>query len=873
MSPLHDWAARPSFLLLLALLPLLWIALKHSLARMTPQQQRWSVILRVAILSLLVLALAGLRLPWESRDLAVVFAIDRSASVTPEAEKAGLAFIHEALKSKRQGDETAFVGFAETGIALPAPSTEKPEPWPAQPKKNATDIGKALTFSSAIADDGKQRRIVLLSDGHDTGGHAPEAAAALKAAGVELLVVPLLNPTTPEVLVEKLEIPRELRDGEPFDATVTIRSNVETPGKVRLFSGGFVVGEQSVTLKPGRTPLLFRSIRPDRTSATYEVEVIPEKDTQIENNRAQATAFQRGEPRILLIDPSPDRLQPLTGVLAAERIKAETRPLSGLPTTMEDLQAYDALILSDVSALHLTRSQMKLYAQWVKEFGGGFAMLGGENSYGVGGYFRTPLEAILPVRMENDDRAEAPTVAVMIILDSSGSMSAMTAGQSKMSLANQGAALALEVLQAKDLLGVMAVDTKIHQIAPLARHGNKGEVAQNIMRITAGGGGIYVYTSLIEAYNQLKNVNAKIKHVILFSDAADAEEKAAGEMSDGSKIPGTALELAAAVVPARITTSVVALGQPNDKDVNFLKQLATTGAGRFYLTNDALSLPQIFTTETMRVAQSSMVEDPVLPVPARKSPVLEGINWNEAPLLLGYNITKLKPTADLILATEKGDPLLATWQYGLGRVAAFTSDAKSRWGAEWLGWPGYGKFWAQLTRSLMRQGGAKGGFQIETQPSADGNHLQVTVDATEPDGSFRNQLPLTVGAILPDGTKETAEARQIAPGRYAASIAISGTGTTWVHVLPGDAPKDAAAGSVFGHTPSYPAEFLSNDTDEAALKTLAEAASGTFTPAPERIFAPPEHGIRRYRDLTPFFLGLALLLFPIDIWLRRKTWN
>ena len=873
MSWIHEWAARPSYLLLLFLLPLLWVGLRYSLARMSEPQRRWSTLLRAAILSLLVLALAGLRIPWVNHDLTVVFAIDRSASITPEAEKAGLEWVRKAIQAKRFGDETALIGFAETGMALPPPPAKENEAWPEQPNRNATDVGKALQFASAVADDGKQRRLVLLSDGRDTGGKALETAAALKETGVELLVVPLQNPSAPEVLVEQLQIPRELREGEPFDATVVVRSNVETPVKVRLFSGGFAVGEQALTVKPGRSTVTFRSIQPDSSTATYEAQIFPEQDTQVENNRAQATAFQRGEPKILVIDPHPDRLQPLVGALAAEHIQVETRPVNGLPATLEDLQAYDALILSDVSALHLSRAQMNLYTQWVKEFGGGFAMLGGDQSYGVGGYFRTPLETMLPVRTESDDRAESPTVALMIILDSSGSMTATTAGQTKMSLANQGAALALEVLQAKDLFGVMAVDTKVHQVAPLARHPNKAEVTQNILRITAGGGGIYVYTSLIEAYSQLKNVNAKVKHVLLFSDAADAEEKAAGEMADGSKIPGSALELAAAMVPARITTSVVALGQPNDKDVPFLKQLASTGGGRFYLTNDALSLPQIFTTETMRVAQSSMVEEPVLPVPARKSPVLEGIDWDTAPLLLGYNITKLKPTADLLLATEKGDPLLATWQYGLGKVAAFTSDAKARWGAEWLQWQGYGKFWAQLIRSIMRQGGAKGGLQVEPEPTPDGKRLRITIDATEPNGTFRNQLALTVGALLPDGSKTTVEARQTAPGRYVATVPVSDTGTTWINVLPADAAEGSNAGVVLSYTPSYPAEFLNNDTDLEALQAWAEAAGGVFAPTPEQAFTPPAQGVRRYRDLSPFFLAAALLLYPVDIWLRRRSWD
>ena len=883
---MQDLIARPQFLWLFALGPLVWYFWRHSLARMTPRQRIACLAVRLLLLALLTLALAGLRIPWQSRDVAVVFAVDRSASITTEAEAGGRAFIEQALAARGRGDEAVLLGFARGVRSLPLPDKEKG--WPALKEandtndandsegskntdgaadRNATAVAKALSFSSATFPDGKIRRLVLLSDGYDTEGHTAEAAAALKEAGIEFFTVPLRNPARPEVLVEKFTLPGELREGEPFDATATIRSNIETGCKVRLYADGFVAGEQTANLRPGSNTIVFRNLRPGQNQAAYEIELLPEKDTLPDNNKAQASALQKGKPRLLVIDSSEDRLQPLKSALVAEKIEVETRPAQGLPKRIEELQGYDALVLSDISALHLSRAQMQLYARWVKDFGGGFAMLGGENSFGVGGYFRTPIEAMLPVKTDHDDRAETPSVALMIVLDNSGSMNAQVAGQTKMSLANQGAALALDVLQPKDLLGVMAVDTKVHMIAPLARHANKGEVSRNILRITAGGGGIYVYTSLVEAYAQLREVNAKIKHIILFSDAADAEEKASGEMPDGAQVPGTAVDLAAAMTSARITTSVVALGSGNDKDVSFLKQLALTGGGRFYLTSDALTLPQIFTTETMRVAQSSLSEDPFSAVPVRKAEVLEGIAWDQAPLLLGYNVTKLKPTADLLLATEGGDPLLATWRYGLGQVAAFTSDAKSRWASEWLGWPGYGKFWAQLARSLMRRSGQAHGLHVETFAEPGG--IRVEIDAVGADGMFRNELPLTVASLRADESTAAVEARQTAPGRYSAFVATSGTGTTWINIHSPDLPE---GGPAFAHTPSYPAEFLNNGTDEAALRKLAEQGGGIFEPQPESLYAPPAKGIRRHTPLDPFFLAAALLFLPVDIWLRRRSW-
>jgi len=877
-----DLIIRPHFLWLLCVLPLLLFAMRRSLAGLERGAMWVCLTVRCLILSLLVLALAGVRYPWRSEDVAVAFALDRSASISPEAEKAGRAYVTAAMTGRRHGDNAALYGFAGrvvpldlTGVGLErearGPVSGARTPWPAQPERNATDLSKALAFAAAMFPEGKTKRLVLLSDGNDTAGHAAEAAQALRASGVELCTVPLRNPFRPEVLVERLDVPPVLHEGEPFNAVVVLRSNVETGCAVRLFANGFIAGEQSVKLKPGGTAVTFLSLHPEKGRSTYSVEISPEQDTLAENNRALATTLERGEPAVLIVDPAPDKMQALVGALKAAHIAATVRPPEGLPATMEDLQAFDVLILSDVSAVKadgsgqlLTVAQMKLYSDWVHEFGGGFAMLGGEKSFGLGGYFGTPIEKMLPVRMDHNDVSESPVVAVMIILDRSGSMSEPIAGQTKIALANQGAALALDVLQPKDLLGVMAVDTRVHQVATLSRHDNKSEVVTQIKRVTAGGGGIYIYTSLVDAFSQLRDANAKIKHVILFSDAGDAEEKAAGEVPDGSQVPGNAMDLVTSMAAVHITTSVVGLGGSGDKDVAYLKQLADAGGGQFYLTDDALALPQIFTTETMRVAQSSLAEEPFLVRTVHKSPILDGIEWDKAPPLGGCNLTKSQAGADLLLTTERGDPVLAMWRFGAGQVAAFTSDAKSRWASDWFTWPGFGKFWAQLTRSLVRSRNASG-FDVRTVQ--EGDRLHVRIDAIAPDGSFRNQLPITVGALEPGGATRQAEARQVAPGRYQAEAAVSGTGTTWIAVRSSALPDSE---TILGYTPPYPAEFLSTDTDEPALRRLAETAGGRFDPKPETIFERPAVGVRCTTDLSEPMLALALLLLPLDVWLRRR---
>ncbi len=860
---------HPWFLALALVIAFLAWAQRGSLADMTPAQRRVCFIMRTLIMLLLVLALAGVRWLAPSRELAVLFAIDHSASISAPAQKEARDFVAASLAAQGRDDSVGVIGFAGKGELWQAPASrlKLPDQWPELAGRKATDIGQALDFASAIFPAGKAKRLVLLTDGNDTAERGAQVATQLARQGIELLTVPLHNQSAPEVLVEKVEVPRRLKSGEPFDLAAHIRSNVATTAKVKLYQNQFLIEQRDLTLKPGDNEFRAQNLKADGNFISYEVEVIPAVDTVAENNRASATASLRGEPRVLLLDAEETKGRALAEVLRREKIAVETRGLTGLPKTLEDLQQFDLFMLSDVSALNLAREQMDLYRRWVQDFGGGFVMIGGENSYGVGGYYRTPVEQMLPVRMEHDDRQDTPTVAMLVVLDRSGSMTAMAAGQTKISLADQGAVFAMNALQPKDYFGVVAVDTRPHTVLPLQQITAKGAAEQKILSINAGGGGIYIYTSLVEAFQQLRDIPARVKHLLLFSDAADAEEKAAGEMGDGARGGGNALDLAAAMLAAKITTSVVGLGTEQDKDTAFLRQLAERGNGRFYLTDDATTLPQIFSTETMKVAQSSLIEEPFLAVPAAKSPITAGLDWRQSPLLLGYNATKAKPTAELLLATERGEPLLATWRYGLGQAAAFTSDAKSRWAAEWLTWPGFGKFWTQLVRGLMRKSD-QSSFQVTT--SETGNRFELAIDAIKPDGTYRNQMPVSVNMIGPDGATQTVAAQQEGPGQYRAAFDLQPEGTSIFSVSSPDLPD---GGYVFGHTRSYPREFLNTETNEPLLRTLATIGGGKFAPTPGEVFARPHAAAKQHRELTNSFLIAALFLMPLDIWLRRRTWR
>lgn len=854
---------RPYFLLLLlpAVAGVVW-SWKHSLTRWTAGQAGVCLAVRLVLLLLVALALAGPRWVTETREVAVVFLRDDSASMGGVRE--GGEWVAEW---SREADSAEVVFAAMPEMVRPFGESGRTEPSAGATWREATDLAAALDYAAAVLPADRPGRVVVLSDGVATAGRDPtEAAAALAERGIEIdtrLVVP---PERPEVAVVALHTPATVREGEVFDLKAEIHSTTGAAATLRLYQDNLLVAEQAATLTPGLTTKVFPNIRAADRTGLYEVEVVAAEDTRAENNRRKVMMMHGGRARVLIVDRDPAQSQPLAEGLRVAEFVVEVRPPAGFPREIEGLEAFDLVVFADAPAADFTDGQMSLLDTWVRTFGGGFLMVGGEESFGAGGYSGTPLAGLLPVRLERQEREETPVVAVLVILDRSGSMSAPVGGQTKMSLANEGAALALEVLQQKDLFGVFAVDTRVQDVVPLGKIGDKAAASRRIAGITAGGGGIYVYTALAEAFPRLRDARARIKHIILFSDAADAEEKTPGVLGGGPRSGGTsALDLAAAMLASRITLSVVALGSEQDRDVTFLRQLAAQGGGRFYLTPDATALPRLFTLETLRAAESSLREEAFFVRPTGTHPMLDGIDWSGAPLLLGMNIAQIKPGAELLLRSESGDPALAVWRYGLGQAAAFTSDAKARWASEWLGWPGFGKFWGQVARALAR-GDERRDLVLTVREQS--GELVVEAEAVTAEGTFRNGLDVTVSLAPRGAAARTLPAPQVAPGLYRAVIPTPSAESILIAVHEtGRRPVSTA------WTREYPEEYRPASDGAPMMQSLSALTRGWHQPEGDAIFRPSRTPARTRRDLAPFLLALAVMLWPVDVWLRRRDWG
>ncbi len=492
---------------------------------------------------------------------------------------------------------------------------------------------------------------------------------------------------------------------------------------------------------------------------------------------------------------------------------------------------------------HLSQQQMQIARTWVQELGGGFIMLGGEQSFGLGGYYKSALEEVLPVRSDFEKEKEKPSLGMILVIDKSGSMDG-----DRIEMAKSAARSAVELLGRRDQAAVLAFDGDTYVISEMQPASNALKISDEISRIEAGGG-TNMYPAMEMSFEMLMTTSAKLKHVILLTDGISSE----------GDFEGMAQQMSS----AKITVSTVAVGDGSDTDL--LEQIARVGKGRYYFTADPAQVPQIFAKETVTASKSAIDEQPFIPQVIRATHALADLDMESAPFLFGYVMTRPKPTSEVILATENGDPLLAWWRYGLGMTAAFTSDAKSRWAAEWMTWPGYGKFWTQVIRQIMRKNDTRG---VQVQMTRHSDEAQVAVDAANEVGQFVNDAEVELTVINPQLQRQTLTMSQSAPGRYENHFPLPQSGSYHMEIAVkqnGQTLYRQSRGLMRG----YSDELRIRPTNDDLLREVADASGGRFNPTPEELFKPTGATASRPTPLWPWLLAIAAFLLILDVALRR----
>ena len=851
-------------LALLLLVPALALTIALHLGsrrRIGAGRQRFALAIRTLVLSALVFALAGFQLVLPVDRLATVFVVDLSDSVGNAGREDALAFLRETLAAKPEGDVAGIVAFGRDALVerLPSDLTEL-DRIASTPVRSATDVGAALRLATALFPDDTQKRIVLLSDGNDTSGGGQAEAALAASQGVRIETRRIGPGNVDEVLIERLTSPSTAVLGESVQAVAEIRSSVAQTATVRLFADGALVATQPVQLEAGITRVTFDLTPTEAGFHTFRAVVEAARDTFSQNDRADSNTIVKGEPRTLVLAGNDKVAAELVAALKSQRQAVDSIVPEALPTDFASLASYDSVVIVDVARIRLSDRQLAALQVYVRDLGKGLVMIGGPESYGAGGYQKTPLEETLPVDMGVRDRQKQPDIALVVVIDQSGSMAAChcntfdrgtgsgIAGVRKVDIGKEAILRAAAALTERDELGVVGFNEAAHWVVHTQPLGNIDDLQGQIAGIQPDGQ-TNIFAGLDQAVQSLEGVTATRRHIIL--------------LTDGWSTSGQYDAILARMKADGITLSTVGAGGGANP---FLEQLAQRGGGRYYAATNPSSIPDIFLKETQQVSGQQIVEETFFPIQTSSSPILRGLDAG-LPRLRGYNGTTIKPAAQSVLVTSRDDPLLAQWQYGLGRSVAWTSDATGRWARDWVAWPGFNRFFSQLV-SWTFPGEETGGIEATLEPA--GGETGLHVESVEPDGSPRDFYSTSAVVIGPDLEPRSVDLVQVAPGVYEAPLGTIEPGAYAVRITqtkPGSSPL----GRTVGLVAQTPAEYRVLGANEPVLAALRAASGGTAIGTPLDPWRHDLSSTDRFTELWPLLLVLALLLWPLDIALRRMS--
>ncbi|MBN1517466.1 VWA domain-containing protein [Candidatus Sumerlaeota bacterium] len=843
--------------ILLLLIPLLILTLWPGLrlSGMSKGRRNTALALRCLVFTLIVFSLAEAQWQRKSDQLTTVFVFDDSDSIPPEKKKEAYEFIQQAVENKPKKDRVGLVIFA-TDASIEYSPRERLENIDQRSivRRNQTNIAGGLQLALASMGQETRKRIVLISDGNETMNYADVIAREVKSNGGAVDVVPVTYHHRSDIVVDKVLTPGRVKLNEPFNLSVFVRSLIDTKAKITVYRDNQkILTDYEVQLNGGQKNVFVLPMRiPDDEDVTafhnFEVLVEPVEDAAPdlvkENNHGNSFTWTTGRPRVLLVEGDPLAEEHLEAALLSEDILIDRKLTTEIPQAYEELLGYESIIFSNVPAGTLSRTQMTWIENAVHELGIGFIMIGGENSFGAGGYQDTPIEKALPVSMEIKQKKVIPKGALCVILHTcefpDGNKWARDITRA-----------ALDVLSSKDLMGVLDYEYSRGEdwVFPMSEVGDKQRMHKLISQANPGDMPDFDPT-LKMAYKGLLNTNASVKHIIIISD---------GDCGRPTQ------SLVQSIVAAKITISTICVFPHSGADTSVMEDLAEWGHGRYYKPNSPKLLPKIFVKEAASIRRTLIVEETFTPSYVEHSDLL-GEGFDTFPPLHGYVATEVKPTADQPLVSHEKDPILACWRYGVGKTVAFTSDARNRWAADWIGWDQFKKFWAQTVRWSMRSI-ETGDYQLTT--TVEGGKGKVVIDAIKPD--VDEDFVATV--IPPDLRPIDVTVRQTAAGRYEGEFEADQVGTYLVKMN----PKGSRQVLTGGFSMSYSPEFQDWKSNEPLLQSIAEISGGrvlktegSLADAAGAVFdkasLPPA---RRNEPLWPLTMLLALMLVPADIFVRR----
>ena len=845
---------RPGFLLLLALIPAAVYLTVYSRSRIGLWRKVISSALRVLALLSLIAGLAGIALG-SSRDLSTVFLVDTSDSILLAQQVEQIEWVRSAIENADPNSRSAVVRFSNRArvAALPDRSGSDLTAYLSvgpEVSGDTTDYANALLTGLALVGPGNAGRLILLSDGKPNAGDLEQTLDRLKAEDVPVYVRPVADLGNADVALESAASPATVRQGQSFEVQVVAVSRRRTEARLRLWTETELVADNLIELTVGSNPFSVRVPARGVGIQSMQVELLDDSDGELGNNVLETFTRVLPPPRVLVIGDQ-DATDAPAQVMRQAGLAVSTGAASSLPSSYEGLSRYETVFLSNVPGESLTEEQQRALRDHVAVAGRGLIVAGGNQSFGAGGYSDHLMDDILPVRSsppEDEDKG----IAIVLAIDRSTSMVYESAGATKLDMAKEAAVQAIDLLKEGDRIGIIAFDDNTEWISVPRTVTTAADLRTLISRIRSMeiGGGTDIYTALQTARRRLRTLDAGVKHVILITD---------GQASYGE------FDLFGRQV-RRDAISVSTIGIGTDADLELLEKIARDGEGRHYFAADPSTIPAVLTKETELAQSFYVVNRRHQPRLLSPSPIFQSASSDATlPFLEGFVRTKAKPTAEIVLASDSNDPILATWQLGLGRVVAWTSDTGGEWSEEWSSWAEFSNvltgmvFWASSGSA-----GSESGLAINAAQR--GQNVHLVVDSTDRDGNFRNLFPTRAVISPPSGSQIDLDLRQTEPGRYEGSFLTSGPGLYRMVVVQQDG-QSTIGPELAGIVVPYSPELRLRDSGPSVLNYIAESTGGGVIESPSDAIPRPPLG--HAEALAPLLITAGMVLFLFDIAVRR----
>ena len=805
---------------------------------------KWVIISRIFLCSLLIGALCGLSFQMVGKNVATVFLLDVSDSMRDFREE-GISFIQNALEDLPKHHKASVIVFgADNRMDKFLDTSKSYSKIGAAPITTATNIEQALQSALTYLPEEASKEIILLSDGQENEGDMLQVTELMKSAHVDFKVYKVGHEKQSEVYIDQVSVPEKIYKEESFSVITNVVSNVKTQAKLTLFSGTEKKSEQWVDLEVGENSFVFKDVQTTGGFKSYKVMIEAEEDYELGNNEYSCFTTVEDAPQILLIEGMPGEGIGIENVLKQMGGSYKVIPPQSAPISLEEMMAYKAMVLSNVFIDELPEGFIDHIEGYVKNYGGGLLVTGGEDAYALGGYEGTVLEKILPVDMHKKGQMAMPTVSLCLVIDHSGSMSEQMGGTNKLGLSIQAVTSVLDYLEEKDEISVFSFDDSYTKVVERQKVTDKDQIKSLIYGIREGGG-TSIYPALEAAYKTQRESSADIKHIILLTDGQDSFS--ASQYST----------LIDEINQDKITVSTVAVGDGANNQL--LNHLAKEGGGRAYIADKKSNLPHIFAKEFFLSSGEYLMNETFEVQATSHHEVLQGIMDEGGFLLNGYIGTSMKPLATQVLTSHQAEPILALWQYGLGKTVAWTSDVNGQWSGPLFESSKGAKLFKNILSWSMTTYEGEG--EVDLIDEGSGVRVKFTSDEIEANKK------VVANYQSASGVSQEAELLEVAPGLFEAYIPLEENGFYAFNIT--ESIGGESKGSyISAFAKQYSKEYKFTN-QESGLMQLIEAVDGKLITRPNEVFKVESKRSYKTIELTNILLMLAFFWFLIDIIMRR----